>query len=180
MSSSRSNPEFTKSDTQIQASPPSIQLRYVPLPAPLPISDSNAVCFVVSEGMGAPCRRCLHDARPGEEVNLIAYDPFPSDSITPYRGNGPIFVHTHDCTIFKGSTIPERQLQRLLSLRAYNEKHNMVSAEVIEGGQLKTIGSAMLADEGVSYIHVHNAKPGCFAFKIERAQSIVLEDDLPD
>lgn len=169
MSSSGINPEATELPTQIQASRPPIQLRYVPLPAPIPISDPNAVRLVVSEGMGAPCRRCLLDASPGEEVNLIAYDPFPSNSVTPYRGNGPIFVHTHDCPVFKGTIIPEMQLRRLLSLRAYNEKHMMISAEVIEGSQLQTISSAILADESASYINVHNAKPGCFAFRIERA-----------
>ena len=100
---------------------------------------------------------------------MIGYDPFPSDSVTPYRGEGPIFVHTHDCKDFEDGVIPKRQLQRLLSLRVYDEKHMMVAADVVEGRQLEEVGGAMLADEKAKYIHVHNAKPGCFAFKVERA-----------
>ncbi|KEF52869.1 uncharacterized protein A1O9_11287 [Exophiala aquamarina CBS 119918] len=75
----------------------------------------------------------------------------------------------HDCPVFMSDTIPDKQLQRLLLLRAYDEKHMMVDSEVVEGNQLEGFSKAMLADEKVRYINVHNAEPGCFAFKIERA-----------
>lgn len=169
MSGTISHSELTIPSSQPQPTLPTISLRYISLPSPLPGHDPNTVRLAVSEGMGAPCRRCLHDASPGEVVDLIAYDPFPSSSVTPYRGNGPIFVHAHECPIFTGDTIPDTQLRRLLSLRAYDEKHMMVASDVIEGNQLEDAGKAMLADEQVMYINVHNAKPGCFAFKIERA-----------
>ncbi len=125
--------------------------------------------MVASEDSRAPCRRCLLDASPGEELILLAYDPFPANSLTPYRGEGPIFVHAQECNFFKNNVIPERQLRRLLSLRAYDENHMMVAAEVVPGSELESVGGAMLADEKASYVHVHNAKPGCFAFKVERA-----------
>jgi len=155
--------------SQMLPTPPTLTLRYISLPTPLPGPDPSTVHRVVSEGMTAPCRRCLHDARPGEEVDLIAYDPFPANSVTPYRGIGPIFVHTHECPLFEGDSIPETQLKRLMSLRGYDDKHMMVAADVTEGYQLEDVSKAMLADEEVRYIMVHNAKHGCFAFKIERA-----------
>ncbi|KAF2473355.1 uncharacterized protein BDR25DRAFT_323923 [Lindgomyces ingoldianus] len=146
-----------------------VALKYVALPTPLPAITSTSHSTIASEGMHLPCRRCLLEANPGEKLFLIGYDPFPADSITPYRGNGPIFVHAHDCRPFDGKILPETQLQRLLSLRAYDEKHMMVAAEVIEGKELESVAGGMLADEKASYINVHNAKPGCFAVRIQRA-----------
>jgi Protein of unknown function (DUF1203) len=160
--------ESTEAPTSLQAGLPPAQLKYVPLPFPLPI-DANAIPLTASEGMRLPCRRCLLDAQPGEVVNLIAYDPFPEESVTPYRGNGPIFVHAHDCGLFRGDTLPESQLQRMLSVRAYDENHMMCGAEVVEGSELERVAGEMLADEKARYINVHNAKPGCFAVRVERA-----------
>lgn len=169
MSSSNGSPVSTEPRSQLRPDLPPVPLRYVPLPAPLPSHQPDAVHMVAAEDLRAPCRRCLHDAEPGEEVVLLGYDPFPPNSVTPYRGEGSIFVHAHDCNVLNNDIIPERQLARLLSLRAYDEKHMMVAADVIPGSQLEIVGGAMLADEKAKYIHVHNAKPGCFAFKVERA-----------
>ena len=80
-----------------------------------------------------------------------------------------IFVHAHDCEVFRGDTLPERQLRRLMSVRAYDEKHMMVAAETVEGSELEEVAGGMLADEHAKSLNVHNAKPGCFAVRIERA-----------
>lgn len=56
-----------------------------------------------------------------------------------------------------------------MSVRAYDERHMMVAAEVTEGSKLEKVAGEMLADEKARYINVHNAKPGCFAVRIERA-----------
>ena len=80
-----------------------------------------------------------------------------------------IFVHANDCKKFAGNELPERQLRRLMSVRAFDEKHMMVAAEVVEGSELEKVAGGMLADENAKYINVHNAKPGCFAVRVERA-----------
>lgn len=80
-----------------------------------------------------------------------------------------IFVHAHDCGFFDGNVLPERQLRRLLSLRAFDEKHMMVAADVVEGSDFERVAGGMLADEKARYVNVHNAKPGCFAVRVERA-----------
>jgi hypothetical protein len=144
-------------------------LKYIPLPEPIQSYSDNPITIIASEGMRAPCRRCLLDAQPGEALHLISYDPFPSDSVTPYRGTMAIFVHANDCKIFTGNALPERQLKRLMSVRAFDEKHMMVAAEVVEGSELEKVAGGMLADEKAKYINVHNAKPGCFAVRVERA-----------
>ena len=163
------NTASTEPPSQLQANLTPVALKYIALPSPLPTSDTQPISVTASEGMRPPCRRCLLDVAPGEVVNLIAYDPFPVDSSTPYRGTGPIFVHAHDCGLFEGAVLPERQLRRQLSVRAYNTSHMMVAAEVVDGSEFERTAGAMLADEGAAYINVHNAKPGCFAVRVERA-----------
>lgn len=169
MSSTASQTELTESPSFLKAKLPPVQLKYVPLPEPIPTLSDNPIAITASEGMGAPCRRCLLDAQAGEVVHLIPYDPFPADSVTPYRGTMAIFVHAHDCEVFRGDSLPERQLRRLMSLRAFDEKHMMIAAETAEGSELEEVAGGMLADEHAKYINVHNAKPGCFAVRIERA-----------
>lgn len=56
-----------------------------------------------------------------------------------------------------------------MSVRAFDDKHMMVAAEVVEGSELEQVAGGMLADEKAKYINVHNAKPGCFAVRVERA-----------
>jgi hypothetical protein len=45
----------------------------------------------------------------------------------------------------------------------------MVAAEVATGAELEPVLHRMLAQGSVAYLHVHNAKPGCFACRVERA-----------
>lgn len=158
----------TEPPSQLQADLDPVKLKYVPLPTPIPPQDNAVIKTTASEDMRPPCRRCLLDAEPGEAINLIAYDPFSPKSASPYRGKSPIFVHASDCAPFDGSVLPERQLGRLMSLRAYNEKDMLVGCEVVEGRDLERVAGVMLADEKAKYINVHNAKPGCFAVQLER------------
>jgi hypothetical protein len=45
----------------------------------------------------------------------------------------------------------------------------MTDAVVCEGSEVKAAIQAMFARQEVAYIHLHNAKRGCFACKVERA-----------
>jgi hypothetical protein len=138
-------------------------MRVIPLPAPL-TDDPGAVRVVADEPHSYPCRRCLQDAEPGEALLLLGYDPFLGSS--PYAGRGPIYVHERDCAPFQGDGIPSQLTRRLLSVRAYDERHMLVDAEVIEGSVLDDAAQRLL--DGASYLHVHNARPGCFAARIDR------------
>lgn len=138
-------------------------MRVIPLPAPL-TDDPGAVHVVADEPNSYPCRRCLQDADPGEAMLLLGYDPFLGAS--PYAGRGPIYVHERDCAPFEGDAIPAQLTRRLLSVRAYDERHMLVDAEVIEGSVLGDAAKRLL--DGAAYLHVHNARPGCFAARIDR------------
>ncbi len=100
---------------------------------------------------------------------LTPYDPFLGDS--PYRQPGPIFVHLNPtCGAYKpDGALPEQLRRRLLSVRSFGKDHCMVDADVVQGDQLVGLAERMLRDGAAEYIHVHNARPGCFAARIERS-----------
>ena len=140
-------------------------MRVIPLPAPL-ADDPSAVRVVADAPHAYPCRRCLRDAELGESLLLLGYDPFLGAS--PYAGRGPIYVHERDCEPFDGDGVPEQLTRRLLSVRAYDERHMLVDADVTEGEHLHDVARRLLGGEA-AYLHVHNARPGCYAARIDRA-----------
>jgi hypothetical protein len=138
-------------------------MRVIALPAPLE-DDPGAVRVVADEPGSYPCRRCLRDADVGETMVLLGYDPFLGAS--PYSGRGPIYVHERDCAPFAGEGLPRQLTRRLLSVRAYDDRHMLVGADVTEGGRLAEVAERLLGGEA-AYLHVHNARPGCFAARID-------------
>src|SRR3954451_1862361 len=137
-------------------------MRVIALPAPL--TDDPAGVRVTADAPGSyPCRRCLRDAEPGDQLLLLSYDPFLGAG--PYAGPGPIYVHER-CEPFAGDGLPEQLTRRLLSVRAYDERHMMVDADVVDGKDLGDAAQRLLRE--ASYLHVHNARPGCFAARIDR------------
>jgi len=148
-----------------------------PLPAPLPSLDPlppGARAVVADAAPGYPCRRCLRDAAPGETVILLSYDPFLGES--PYRQPGPIYVHRETCAPASPAPadelpehLPEQLTRRLLSVRAFDEDHLMRTAVVTPGVELARVAGELLDAPDTAYLHVHNAGPGCFAVRIDRA-----------
>jgi transcriptional regulator len=57
---------------------------------------------------------------------------------------------------------------RLLSLRAFDAHGMLLDAYVSEGGEVETLIERLFADARVAYIHIHFAKPGCYAALVER------------
>jgi len=115
-----------------------------------------------------PCRITLEDAAPGEEVLLLSYAHQPAR--TPYASAGPIFIRRSAvATRVLINEIPDQQRRRLLSVRAYDHRDGMVDAEVGQGTALESLIDRFLADPRVRYLHVHNARRGCYACRIDRA-----------
>ncbi|MCJ1334472.1 hypothetical protein MMC10_011184 [Thelotrema lepadinum] len=158
----------TEPPSLLTPSLPPVPLKYVPLPTPLQAIPPNHPQRTATSSFRPPCRRCLLDASPGETLYLLSYDPFPTDSTSPYRGLGPIFVHTHACKPFEGEMLPERQLRRLLAVRAYDEEDMLVGSEVVKGEELERVAGGMLADGKARWVGLWNAGPGCFAVRVER------------
>lgn len=114
-----------------------------------------------------PCRVTLEDALPGEELLLFSYAHQPA--ATPYAATGPIFVRRHaGRTRVAINEVPDQQRRRLLSVRAYDASHQMIDADVAQGTALEALIDRFFANDRASYLHVHNAKRGCFACRVER------------
>jgi hypothetical protein len=58
---------------------------------------------------------------------------------------------------------------RLLSLRGYAADGMMLEAELVEGSVMEPVIADIFANPAVSYIHVHNARRGCYSGRIDRA-----------
>ena len=117
---------------------------------------------------GYPCRVSLEDADIGETLILGQFEHHPVCG--PYRSSGPIYIREtardqFDCI----NEVPKQLLTRLLSIRGYDRVGLMRSAEVIEGRDLATVIEGFFTNADIDYIHVHNARPGCFACRVDRA-----------
>jgi hypothetical protein len=123
--------------------------------------------YVADVKPGFPCRVSLSDASPGERVILVPFRHQPGK--TPYQAAGPIFVREGAQT--RGSVVdevPEILQSRLLSLRAYDAQDMLVASDVIEGMHVEDHLNRLLDVSAVSYVHVHFAKPGCYACRVDR------------
>jgi hypothetical protein len=117
---------------------------------------------------GYPCRVSLVDAEVGETVLLTPYTHH--DVLSPYRASGPIFVRTSARTATPAAgQIPTMFAHRLLSVRAYDEQAMMVDAKVASGSELGVSIEGLFSDSRVTYLHIHNAGPGCYNCRVIRA-----------
>lgn len=117
---------------------------------------------------GWPCRVTLHDIPVGDRVLLVPFEHQAASS--PYRASGPIFVSESGReTEHDPDTIPDDMRPRLFSARAYDAEGMMVDADVAEGVVLEPLLQRLLSNEGVAYIHLHHARRGCFACRVDRA-----------
>ncbi len=120
------------------------------------------------ENPGFPCRASLTDAKVGETVLLLPYAHH--DVSSPYRASGPIFIREHAETARPAvDEVPVMLRQRLLSIRAYDESATMIGAEAAPGIELEAVIRRMFANEQARYLHIHNARPGCFNCRVARA-----------
>jgi hypothetical protein len=132
------------------------------------LSGLRAKRVVATESTGWPCRVSLRDAAAGEELLLLPFDHQPADS--PYRSSGPIFVRKHATqAVLRPGVVPTYVTCRLISLRAYDSAHLMVHADVHEGAAIAGAIEGAFADPAVAYIHLHNARRGCFSCLVRRA-----------
>ena len=123
--------------------------------------------YVVDQQSGFPDRIELVDAAPGETVLLLNHVCQPA--ITPYRASHAIFVREGATQAYDAvNQVPESIRRRLLSLRAYAADGMMLDAEVVDGSAVESVIAQLFGNAQVSYLHVHNARRGCYAARIDR------------
>lgn len=124
--------------------------------------------MVVDKHPGFPCRVSLQDAAIGEEVLLLPYTHL--DAHSPYRSGGAIFVRRGAArAVLAPGEVPAYVTGRIISLRAYDAAHLMIHADVVDGGAVAETLAALFDDPAVEYVHLHNAKRGCFSSLAVRA-----------
>ena len=133
--------------------------------ATLAAQDISRVTCDASPGF--PCRITLEDAEPGETLLLLSFQH--QDAATGYRAKGPIFVRQKASTTYDSHELPPVMRTRMLSVRAYDAGGMMVDADLADGTAVEVLCEKLLARADIAYLHVHNAKPGCYAARVERA-----------
>lgn len=116
---------------------------------------------------GFPCRISLEDAEPGEAVLLLNYEH--QSVATPYRSSHAIIIRekAEQAEPFINK-VPEQLRIRMLSVRGFDCNGMMIDADVIDGVDLVSAIDDMFGNADIEYLHIHNAKPGCYAARVDR------------
>ncbi|MFC7498386.1 DUF1203 domain-containing protein [Enterovirga sp. GCM10030262] len=132
------------------------------------LKEQRAMRVIALDKPGYPCRVTLEDAEPGETLILLNYEH--QAAATPYRSGHAIFVResAREEAVFENE-VPPLLSSRLLSVRAYDETGMMVDADCVNGAELEPLIARLFDDCGTAYLHIHNARRGCFAARVERA-----------
>jgi hypothetical protein len=117
---------------------------------------------------GYPCRVSLVDAEVGETVILVNHQHQSAES--PFQASHAIYVREQARQAFpRAGTVPELFLTRLISVRAFDERHIIINADVVEGVELSNTITIMMRESEVAYLHLHNAALGCYLARVTRA-----------
>jgi Protein of unknown function (DUF1203) len=117
---------------------------------------------------GFPDRIELRDVEQGEALLLLNYLHQPAD--TPYKASHAIFVREWAETPCRAvDETPEVLWIRPISLRAFDDKGDMIDADLTGGGDLRAPIERLFGNPETAYIHAHYAKRGCYAARIDRA-----------
>ncbi|PWG01667.1 DUF1203 domain-containing protein [Sphingosinicella humi] len=129
----------------------------------------NIVRVTADAKPGYPCRVTLEDAEPGETLLLLNYEH--QAAATPYRSSHAIFVRegARVEAVFENE-VPPLLSERLLSVRAFDADGMMVDADCLQGSELEPAIERLFGDSRTAYLHVHNAKRGCFAARVDRLE----------
>jgi len=107
-------------------------------------------------------------AEVGDELILVNYEH--QENASPYRASDAIFVRKEGEQAHPAiNEVPEFLRSRILSLRAFNSQAMIVAADLIDGKELEQALDRLLFDPAIAYIHIHYAKFGCYAARVDRA-----------
>lgn len=135
------------------------------------LSTANGRWLIADSSIGFPCRVSLEDAGEGERILALCYQHHDCDS--PYRSSGPIFVRENSETASLGvNEVPQMIRRRLLSVRGYDSGGIMKAAQIVQGDVLEQEITQQFFDEDVSYLHIHNALPGCYSCRVKRESEL--------
>jgi len=133
------------------------------------LARKSAIRMTADTKPGFPCRVSLAEAEIGETVLLVNHQHQPHAS--PYQASHAIFVRKN---VRQAKPLPEELPEvltaRLLSVRAFSNKHVMIDADVAQGVEVANTIRRMFENPVIDYLHLHNAKQGCFAARVSRTR----------
>jgi Protein of unknown function (DUF1203) len=133
------------------------------------LATRGGIRMVADRRPGFPCRVSLRDADCGERVLLLNFEHLPV--ATPYRSRHAIFVRENAAQAsLEVNEVPDVLRTRLLSLRAFDHAGMLINADVMQGTELVPAINHMLNMPEIEFLHVHNAKAGCFAARVDRCE----------
>jgi hypothetical protein len=131
------------------------------------LTERRAVRMVADSDSGFPCRISLTDAKRGQTLILVNYEHQPADS--PYRSTYAIFVREGEEQYDRTNEVPEQLRRRLLSVRGFDDQGMLLDADVTQGTELESLIDRLFDNRKIAYLHVHNARYGCYAARVDRA-----------
>jgi Protein of unknown function (DUF1203) len=131
------------------------------------LAARGAIRRVADHSPGFPCRVSLRDAEPGETVLLANFEHLPVAS--PFRSRYAVYVRRGavEARLAPGE-VPAMLRSRLLSVRAFDDAGMLVDADVVDGREVEAAIERLFRANEASYLHVHFARPGCYAARVER------------
>ena len=131
------------------------------------LAERRAMRVVADKAHGYPCRISLTDAEPGQSLILLNYTHQPADS--PFHASHAIYIREGEQQFDDIDAVPDQLRRRLLSVRGFDENGMLRDADVAQGTALEPLIERLFADDAVAYLHIHIARPGCYAALVDRA-----------
>ena len=132
------------------------------------LAERGVVRRVIEDGDRAPCRITLEDAPAGASMLLLNYEH--QTAASPYRSRYAIYVNEAAAeTARLKDELPRVFLGRPLALRAFDAQGFLIGAELTDYAQVRVGIERQFANPEAAYHHVHNAIPGCYAARVDRA-----------
>ena len=121
--------------------------------------------FVDQDG-GWPLRCCLRDSKAGDELAIVAWNPFPWSG--PYAAVGPVVIHASGCEDrHLGDRVPDQFRGRAQILRPYSHDLRIAYDLILHLGPDDDLDAAiaeLLANPAVSFLQARNVMSGCYSF----------------
>jgi hypothetical protein len=126
----------------------------------------------VDDAGGWPLRCCLRDSRVGEQIAIVAWQPFTWKGV--YAEIGPVVIHAAACDGYSGGAVPAQFEGRRQLVRPYTADHRIAydRTRLVEVDESLTDAiRAVFEDSAVESALVRNVLAGCLSFEVVRGVS---------
>jgi hypothetical protein len=132
------------------------------------LKQQGVVARIADAKPGFPCRVSLKDAEPGQRMLLLNFEHQGADS--PFRSRYAIYVcdGAEEARLGPGE-VPDLLRSRTIAVRAFDAAGILIDCDLAEGAVVEGAIERLLADPQAAYLHLHYAKAGCFAARVDRA-----------